>query len=189
MKFSLATLALLTLSSKVNAEKEWSTTSYEIWGSDQSNTVEGQSALGVSGSYLWIWDSDDIQTKISTGNTSAPKPCSPDDEEGPCELFTIFPKTLTDSASGETLEEAIGFGRWHGVTKDPQNMYVTANIFAPNGGYLGIVDATTKEAVALFRVTEMTYTKGEDKVTTRNVHMSFWNGDGSAILIHNLSGE
>jgi len=189
MKFSFAIFSLLALSSTTNGENKWSTKSYEIWGSDHSNTVEGQSKLGVAGSYLWIWDSDDIQTKISTGKTPESKSCSPNDTKGPCQLFTIFPKTLTDSASGETLEEVAGFARWHGVTKDPQNRYVTANIFAPNGGYLGIVDATTKEAVALFRVTEMSYKKGEVKKTTRSVHMSFWNGDGSAILIHNLSGK
>ena len=45
-------------------------------------------------------------------------------------------------------------------------------------------------AVGLFRVTEMTYTKdSETNATTRNVHMSFWNADGSAILIHNLDGK
>jgi len=194
MKFSFTTIALLALSSHTNAEKKWSTTSYEIWGSDQSNTVEGQSALGVAGSYIWIWDSNDVQAEIISqqeagSHSPVPKPCSPNDTAGPCELFTIFPKTLTDNASGETLENVISFGRWHGVTKDPQNRYVTANIFAPNGGYLGIVDTTSKEAVALFRVTEMSYEKGEGKATARSVHMSFWNGDGSAILIHNLHGK
>lgn len=44
--------------------------------------------------------------------------------------------------------------------------------------------------MGLFRVTEMTYTKdSETNATTRNVHMSFWNADGSAILIHNLAGK
>ena len=30
---------------------------YEVWGSDQSNSVQGAGALGVVGSYLWIWGS------------------------------------------------------------------------------------------------------------------------------------
>lgn len=198
MKLSITAAALMLLSPLALAEKQWSTTSYEIWGSDQSNSVPNQSALGVAGSLLWIWDSDDLKQTMAfntsdetaatrSGYTPTPKSCSPDQEAGPCDLFTIFPSTLTDSTSGEALSEVVGFGRWHGVTKDPQNKYVTANIFAPGGGYLGIVDATTKAAVGLFRVTEMTY--GTDTTTiSRNVHMSFWNGDGSAILIHNLAG-
>lgn len=172
--------------------------SYEVWASDQSNTVEGQDALGVKGSLLWIWNSTDINAMLQSTESSAAAPeafpnslpCSPDAETGPCNLFTIFPETLTDSVTGEVLSDAAGFGRWHGITKDPQNKYVTANIFAPGGGYLGIVDAETKGAVGLFRVTEMTYTKTPDaNATTRNVHMSFWNDDGSAILVHNLAGK
>ena len=38
----------------------------------------------------------------------------------------------------------------------------------------------------------MTYDAGSDDgstKSTRNVHMSFWNSDGSAIIIHNLAGK
>ena len=200
---------------------------YEVWAGDQSNTVQGQESLGVQGSLLWIWNSTDINDMLQSGDypTAGGSPteafpslaCSPDAEVGPCDLFTIFPRELVDSMTGEALIDAAGFGRWHGITKDPQNKYVTANIFAPGGGFLGVVDTETKGAVsilfsvicqyeptvisyiiilyflqqqvALFRVTEMTYAKGEDEATSRNVHMSFWNDDGSAILIHNLAGK
>ena len=55
---------------------------------------------------------------------------------------------------------------------------------------MGIVDAETKGAVALFRVSKMTYNAGDSgDISTRNVHMSFWNSDGSAVLIHNLAGK
>lgn len=57
---------------------------------------------------------------------------------------------------------------------------------------MGIVDTDTKGAIALFRVTLMTYDAGADDgstKSTRNVHMSFWNSDGSAIIIHNLAGK
>ena len=174
---SIAILALLSASS-TSAEKAWSTTSYEIWGSDQSNSVPNQDALGVAGSWLWIWDSSDIQkatedAMMETGTDTAmtrsggqtqptpltPKTCSPNKNVGPCDLFDIFPTNLTDSNTGEMLGDTSGVGRWHGVTKDPQNMYVTANIFAPGGGYLGVVDASTKEAVALFRVTSSSASK------------------------------
>lgn len=109
-------------------------------------------------------------------------------------IVACSPGTLVNSVSQDTLANSGGFGRWHGVTRDPQHRYVTANVFAPNGGYLGIVDAETKEAVALFRVTLMTYDAPTEEdqnatKTARNVHMSFWNHDGSAILIHNLAGK
>lgn len=52
---------------------------------------------------------------------------------------------------------------------------------------MGIIDTQTKEAVALFRVTEYTY--GSTATTTRSVHMSFWNADGTAILVANLHGK
>lgn len=55
--------------------------------------------------------------------------------------------------------------------------------------YVGVVDAQTKEGVALFRVTEFEYQAGANTVSDRSVHMSFWNDDGSAILIANLHGK
>lgn len=162
---------------------------YEIWACDQSNTVSGMDALGIRGSQLWVWDDKDVKKAMKTGETPLSKSCTPDAKSGPCNMLQMFPGELVDSVSGETLSDSGGFGRWHGVTADPQNLYVTANIFAPNGGYLGIVDAETKGAVGLFRVSEMTYSTGDESKTTRNVHMSFWNSDGSAIIIHNLAGK
>ena len=49
---------------------------------------------------------------------------------------------------------------------------------------MGVIDARTKEAVALFRVTEFDYNSSK-----RSVHMSFWSADGSAIIIDNLHGK
>lgn len=170
-------------------------TSYEVWGCDQSNSVANQTALGVRGSWLWIWDSMDVASVAAdnTVMTPPPKPCTPDATAGPCDLNAMFPiDMLVHAETNEALRDASGFGRWHGITKDPQNLYVTANIFAPGGGFLGIVDTTTKAAVALFRVTQFTYSRAgnqTDMSSTRNVHMSFWNADGSAILIHNLAGK
>ena len=146
---SMMVMAGLTAAAAIDTKPS----NYEVWASDQSNTVAGQDALGVKGSLLWIWNSTDIDAMLqSDGNTTDSAaaafpnslPCSPDAAMGPCDLFTIFPETLTDSVTGEALSDAAGFGRWHGVTKDPQNKYVTANIFAPGGGYLGVVDADTK---------------------------------------------
>ena len=46
------------------------------------------------------------------------------------------------------------------------------------------MDAKTKEAIALFRVTE--FNQNPNKVS---VHMSIWSADGSAILVDNLHGK
>jgi hypothetical protein len=157
--------------------------SYEVWASDQSNSVAGQSAAGVKGSYLWIWDSQAIQEQINGGTDAKPLSCTPTVTEGPCDLLDIFPQDLTDGA-GTPLGNLPAFGRLHGVIRDPFNLYVNANIFAPDGGYIGIIDTNTKEAIGLFRVTETDATG-----VGRSVHMSFWNADGSSIIVDNLNGK
>lgn len=57
------------------------------------------------------------------------------------------------------------------------------------GGYIGIIDVQTKEAVALFRVTEFEFGPDNSRATSRSVHMSFWTPKGDAILIANLHGK
>lgn len=116
-----------------------------------------------------------------------PLSCTPNASHGPCNLLEIFPLSLSRCTpvrcTGETLEDLGGFGRLHGVIKDPFNRYVVANIFAPGGGYVGVIDAETKEGIGLFRVT------GTSMAIPRSVHMSFWSADGSAIIIANLNGK
>lgn len=157
---------------------------YEVWGSDQSNSVAGQSGPGSKGSFLWIWDSDSINAQLTEGVDATPLSCTPSDTEGPCDLLDIFPQDLQEVGTGEQLSNLAGFGRLHGVIKDPSNLYVTANIFTPQGGYVGVIDTETKEAIALFRVTQ---TDGNSN--GRSVHMSFWSTDGSAIIVDNLHGK
>ncbi|WP_264324689.1 hypothetical protein [Romeriopsis navalis] len=163
---------------------------YEIWGSDQSNSVSGAPSRGVSGSFLWVWDSGDMQRQLQTGQAAQPIGCDGQNVagEGPCDLHDVFPNTLAEydanGSTGKTLKDLPKFGRLHGMLPDPQNRYMNANIFAPGGGYVGIIDGETKEAVALFRVAE---TNGSG--VKRSVHMSFWNSDGSALLVANLHGK
>ncbi|MFK7889554.1 MAG: fibronectin type III domain-containing protein [Granulosicoccus sp.] len=172
------------------------TVRYEVWASDQSNSVADAGALGVKGSYIWIWDSLDIEAQIAGGPQARPLSCSGStvragsDDAGPCDLIDVFPQSLQQlndqgETNGITLGELNGFGRLHGMLPDPQNRYFNVNIFAPGGGFVGIMDARSKSAVALFRVTG-TNVAGPD---TRSVHMSFWNKDGSAILVANLNGK
>lgn len=114
---------------------------YEVWASDQSNSVAGQDSLGVKGSFLWIWDSDDIAKQLNDPDTVAPSlSCTPSATTGPCDIMDIFPQTLQertadDSLTGQTLGDLPLFGRLHGVIKDPQQRYVVANMF-PRGTYI-----------------------------------------------------
>ena len=162
---------------------------YEIWAADQSNTISG-GGLGTRGSLIWIWDSEDVEAQLDGGPTAVPVGCDGNNganaQPGPCDVLEVFPQDLVEydaqgNATGNTLAASSGFGRLHGMIPDPQNRYFTANLFAPGGGYVGIIDARRKEALALFRVTQMN--------SGRSVHMSFWNADGSAIVVANLDGK
>ena len=146
----------------------------------------------MNGSFLWIWDSNSIQDQVTGGADAKPLSCTPNDTEGPCEcecdLLDIFPQAqdLKEVRTDALLEDLPAFGRLHvhGVIKDPSNRYVTANIFTPTGGYVGVMDTETREAIALFRVTATT-----GNASQRSVHMSYWASDGSAIIVDNLHGK
>lgn len=170
---------------------------YEIWASDQSNSVSDVTAAGTRGSFLWIWDSIDMKNQISGTEDAVPLGCVPASDEavsppdGPCDLLDVFPQTLVEvdaqgNPTGQTLGDLNGFGRLHGMLADPLNRYVTANIFAPGGGFVGVIDTQTREAVSLFRVTGTNVGGGTD---IRSVHMSLWTADGSSILVANLNGK
>jgi len=157
---------------------------YEIWAADQSNSVAGEASRGVNGSFMWVWRSEDVNAQLAGGAAAQPVGCA-GGIPGPCDVKAVFPGTLAENAvggpTGNTLAGLPNFGRLHGMIADPQNMYMNVNMFAPGGGYVGIVDGATKEAVALFRVTSTT--------NGRSLHMSFWNEDGSALLLANLHGR
>ena len=160
---------------------------YEVWGADQSNSVPGEDARGVNGSFLWIWDSESVERQLAGGPAAKAIGCGRGSQEGrgPCDLRFVFPGRLrefdADGPTGNRLRDLPGFGRLHGMLPDPQNMYMNVNIFAPGGGYVGIIDGRTKGAIALFRVTGTS--------AGRSLHMSFWNSDGSALLLANLNGK
>ena len=169
---------------------------YQIWASDQSNSVPGETAAGVRGSYLWIWDGRDIERQLAGGREARPLGCVPPGpgergRSGPCDLLDVFPRDLVEvdaagAPTGTTLGDVAGFGRLHGMIADPQGRYVTANVFAPGGGFVGVVDTRRRAPVALFRASGTSAGGGTD---ARSVHMSFWDATGSAILVANLDGK
>ncbi len=183
----IAVVAIILTASPVLGRKYYNR-GYEIWGSDQSNSVPNIESRGVNGSLLWVWDSKDVKKQLRNGKEAKPLGCDGKNRagEGPCNLLDVFPASLVEYDSdgkptGNTLGDLPAFGRLHGILPDPQNRYMNANIFAPNGGYVGIIDGRTKGAVALFRVAGTN--------VGRSVHMSFWNSDGSSLLVANLNGK
>lgn len=190
-------LPINSYAKKPNKHKLTKDQGYEIWASNQSNSVSGQTAGGLKGSFIWIWDSKDVEQQLAGGQDAQPIGCGKNhrgnakNNQGPCDLLDVFPQNLIEidgqgDPTGNSLADLPGFGRLHGMLPDPQNRYVNANIFAPNGGYVGIIDTRKKEAIALFRVSA---SNAGSIPETRSVHMSFWNSDGSAILIANLHGK
>jgi len=182
---AMAVSMLITAPGAVTA-KNGTNTPYEVWGSDQSNSVAGAPGRGTQGSLIWVWNSEDVDRQIDDGVPAQPLGCDGNNVpgEGPCNLLDVFPGTLTENdvngATGSTLGD-YNYGRLHGALSDPQNRYMNINLFGPGNGFVGIMDGATKEAVALFRVTGTT--------AGQRVHMSFWNSDGSALLIANLNGK
>ncbi|MEA2080729.1 MAG: hypothetical protein U9P00_12925 [Pseudomonadota bacterium] len=186
-------MSLLVAVPGVVTAKNGTNTPYEVWGSDQSNSVPDKS-VGKDGSFIWIWNSEDVDKQITKGTEALPLGCDGNDVpgDGPCDIKHVFPAGLAQhdgsGLTGETLGSLSaggGFGKLHGMLADPQNLYMNFNSFVTDGtgGYIGIMDGRTKEAVALFRVTEVA------AGVRRSLHMSFWNYDGSALLLANLHGK
>ena len=127
-KLALLFFTVASLATTSNAQ-------YEIWASDQSNSVSGESSTGVNGSYLWIWDAPSVKSQLNNQNDAVPLSCTPDATVGPCDLWDVFPPSLVETGSigvtGNVLGDLPKFGRLHGMIKDPQARYVTANMYAP----------------------------------------------------------
>ncbi len=61
---------------------------YEVWAFDQSNSVSGEQSRGVNGSFLWIWDSADVE-KFVAGTAGEPMPldCDGGATPAPCDML------------------------------------------------------------------------------------------------------
>ena len=67
-KFKAKTTAIAMIASASTAGPVLANSDgYEIWGADQSNSVSGVASRGVTGSYMWIWDSKDVEKQLSGG--------------------------------------------------------------------------------------------------------------------------
>ena len=95
-------IAALFFAGTAGAEPE----GYEVWASDQSNSVSGAGGSGTEGSFLWIWDSADIEAQLAGGPDALPLSCERFDggatfrNVGPCDLLDVFPQDLVVPATG-----------------------------------------------------------------------------------------
>ena len=134
---------------------------YEVWLSDQTNS-KGISALadtGTHGGFLRIYKSDDLEQKPPVNNP-----------------LNLDAADLFSNALASTGSQVI---RLHGMLPSPNHNYMNVNFVT--SGHLGIVDARTKIAVALFRTTGTS--------TGRQNHMSFWSPDGNYLMVANQNGR
>jgi hypothetical protein len=147
----------------LNPTPAWVTRgSYEVWLSDQSNTmgISSTSPTGTHGGQIRIYDSADLEL-----STPIDKP-----------LILDVTKDLFPDADVKTNAHV---SRMHGILPSPDNRYMALNFVA--SGHLGIVDGETKKSVCLFRTTQTT--------TGRQNHMSFWSPSGNQLIVANQNGR
>lgn len=147
----------------LNSTPTWVTRgSYEVWLSDQSNTmgISSISPTGTHGGQIRIYDSADLELA-----TPIDKP-----------LILDVTKDLFPDADVKTNAHV---SRMHGILPSPDNRYMALNFVA--SGHLGIVDGETKKSVCLFRTTQTT--------TGRQNHMSFWSPSGNQLIVANQNGR
>lgn len=133
--------------------------SYEVWVSDQTNSagISSASDTGTHGGFIRIYDSGCLEAK--TINCPA----------GGSQVIDVA-----------TWVSGIGLPtRLHGMLPSPNHNYMNVNFVV--SGHLAIVDARSKNVVALFRSTGTT--------TGRQNHMSFWSPDGRYLLVSNQNGK
>lgn len=120
-------------------QNQTSATGYQIWAADQSNSAPNQTALGVKGGFLWVFDSIDVNRQLAGGVDAKPLPCSPTATVGPCNTLEIFPQTLVDAVSGVTLGALGGFGRLHGAQPSNDGRYINANMVSGEHLHLSVI--------------------------------------------------
>ena len=152
--YAFATTMVIAASSSVFAAK-----GYEVWVSDQTNSagISAMNDTGTHGGFIRLYDGDCLESKKT---------------ECPAGGSTVI--DVADWASNIGTPT-----RLHGMLPSPNHNYMNVNFVS--SGHLAIVDARTRDVVALFRST------GTD--TGRQNHMSFWSPDGKYLLVSNQNGK
>lgn len=136
--------------------------SYEVWLSDQANTmgISSTSPNGTHGGQIRIYDSADLELPTPIDHP----------------LILDVTRDLFPDADIKTNAHV---SRMHGILPSPDNRFMALNFVT--SGHLGIVDGESKKAVCLFRTTQTS--------TGRQNHMSFWSPNGNHLIVANQNGR
>lgn len=134
---------------------------YEVWLSDQTNSkgISVAADTGTHGGFLRVYNSSDLKLEPPVNNP-----------------LNLDAGDLFSNALASTGSHVI---RIHGMLPSPNHNYMNTNFVT--SGHVGIIDARTKTAVALFRTTGTS--------TGRQNHMSFWSPNGKYLLLANQNGK
>lgn len=152
-------------------------TGYEIWVSDQTNSAGISSAAnnGTHGGFLRIFDGAaldyDPDSAASTNLDTA----------------ALWPNALANTGSNAV--------RIHGMVPSPNHNYMAVSFVV--SGHLGLVDARTRTAVALWRSTGTANGNLDGAGTPisgstasgRQNHLTLWSPDGKYMILANQNGK
>lgn len=138
---------------------------YEVWVTDQNNTVGYSTAnpRGTHGGRLLIYDSADL-----------------DREEGPLNQPTIYFMDQMFAVGGPNNTTGAAVTRPHMLAVNPMYDYVALTFVS--SGHVAILHGTTKQPKAFFRMS--TGYAGQ-----RQAHAALWTPDGQSLVVANQNGR
>jgi hypothetical protein len=152
-------------------------TGYEVWVSDQTNSagISGTNNSGTHGGFLRVFDGAALDLDPNTATSTN------------LDTAALWPNALANTGSNAV--------RIHGMVPSPNHNYMAVSFVV--SGHLGLVDARTKTAVALFRSTGTANGQYDgagvaisgSTASGRQNHLTLWSPDGKYMLIANQNGK
>jgi hypothetical protein len=150
---------------------------YEVWVSDQTNSagISATNNNGTHGGFLRIFDGAALDLNPNTATSTN------------LDTALLWPNALANTGSNAI--------RIHGMIPSPNHNYMAVSFVV--SGHLGIVDARTRTAVALFRTTGTANGNLDgagapisgSTATGRQNHLTLWSPDGKYMVIANQNGK
>jgi len=171
MKLKLIAATLMLTASASHA------VGYEVWMSDQTNSqgIDAVNPNGTDGAFLRIWNGGDLDTNP----TAAP--------HATLDVAVLYPNALTNTGTKTK--------QLHGMIPSPNHNYMVLSFVA--SGHIGLVDARTRQAVALWRSTGTVSGNKDGAGNTiagstasgRQNHLTLWSPDGKYLIVANQNGK